>query len=31
MEIYTSTLGGELSFYRDRYGLESDFVLHLAQ
>ena len=29
MEIYTSTLGGELSFYRDRYGLESDFVLHL--
>lgn len=28
-KIYSSALGGELSYYRDRYGLEADGVLHL--
>ena len=27
--VYSSALNGKLSYYRDRYGLESDFVLHL--
>lgn len=29
LRIYTSALGGRLSYYRDRYGLEADAVLHL--
>ncbi len=29
LRIYSSPLGGELSYYRDRYGLEADAVLHL--
>lgn len=27
--VYSSALRGSLSYYRDRYGLEADFVLHL--
>jgi hypothetical protein len=27
--VYTSAIGGRLSYYRDRYGLEADCVLHL--
>ena len=27
--IYAKTLDGELSYYRDRLGLECDFVIHL--
>ena len=27
--MYSSALGGSLSYYRDRYGLEADAVLHL--
>ena len=30
LKIYSSALGGEISYYRDRYGLETDAVLHLA-
>ena len=30
LKIYSSALGGRLSYYRDRYGLEADCVLHLA-
>ncbi len=29
LKAYSQTLGGELSYYHDRYGLEADFVLHL--
>jgi predicted AAA+ superfamily ATPase len=29
LRVYTSAMGGKLSYYRDRYGLESDCVLHL--
>ena len=29
LKIYSSTLGGEVSYYHDRYGLEADCVLHL--
>ena len=28
--VYSTAMGGKLSYYRDRYGLESDFVLHLS-
>ena len=27
--MYSSALGGKISYYRDRYGLEADAVLHL--
>ena len=30
LKVYSSALGGYVSFYRDRYGLEADCVLHLA-
>lgn len=30
LKIYSSNCGGRISYYRDRYGLESDCVLHLA-
>ena len=30
LKIYSSANGGYLSYYRDRYGLEADAVLHLA-
>ncbi len=30
LRIYSQSLGGNLSYYRDRYGLEADLVLHLA-
>ena len=29
LRIYSSALGGRVSYYHDRYGLESDAVLHL--
>ncbi len=29
LKIYSSGMNGELSYYHDRYGLESDAVLHL--
>jgi len=29
LRVYSSRLGGHLSYYNDRYGLESDCVLHL--
>lgn len=29
LRVYTSAHGGTLSYYRDRYGLEADCVLHL--
>ena len=29
LKAYSSALGGNLSYYRDRYGLEADAVLHL--
>lgn len=29
LRIYSSALGGRLSYYHDRYGLEADVVLHL--
>lgn len=29
LQVYSYSLGGRLSHYRDRYDLESDFVLHL--
>ena len=29
LKIYSSALGGRVSYYRDRYGLEADCVLHL--
>jgi uncharacterized protein len=30
LRAYTSDFGGHISYYRDRYGLEADLVLHLA-
>ncbi len=30
LKVYSSALGGRMSYYRDRYGLEADGVLHLA-
>lgn len=30
LKIYSAALGGKMSYYRDRYGLEADGVLHLA-
>ena len=30
LTIYSSALGGRVSYYRDRYGLEADAVLHLS-
>ena len=29
LKVYSYPLGGEISHYRDRYGLEADIVLHL--
>ena len=29
LRVYISPLGGSLSYYRDRYGLEADFTVHL--
>lgn len=29
LKVYSQTLGGHLSYYHDRYGLEADAVLHL--
>ena len=29
LRIYSQRLGGQISYYRDRYGLEADAVLHL--
>ena len=29
LKIYSGALGGRVSYYRDRYGLEADAVLHL--
>lgn len=29
LRVYSQGMGGHLSYYRDRYGLEADFVLHL--
>ena len=29
LKVYSAHLGGEISHYRDRYGLEADAVLHL--
>ena len=29
LKAYSMALGGKLSYYRDRYGLEADAVLHL--
>ena len=29
LKVYSSALGGKISYYRDRYGLEADAVLHL--
>ena len=29
LKVYSAHLGGEISHYRDRYGLEADVVLHL--
>jgi len=29
LRIYSSPYGGDVSYYRDRYGLEADVVLHL--
>ena len=29
LRVYSRALGGRLSYYRDRYGLEADAVLHL--
>ena len=30
LKVYSQSLGGRLSYYHDRYGLEADAVLHLA-
>jgi len=30
LKVYSSALGGYVSYYRDKYGLEADCVLHLA-
>ena len=29
LKIYSASLGGRVSYYHDRYGLEADCVLHL--
>ena len=29
LKIYSQALGGKISYYHDRYGLEADAVLHL--
>ena len=29
LRIYTPSFGNNMSYYRDRYGLEADLVLHL--
>lgn len=29
LKVYSATLGGRVSYYHDRYGLEADCVLHL--
>lgn len=29
LRVYSSSLGGKVSYYHDRYGLEADAVLHL--
>lgn len=29
LRVYSRKMGGTLSYYRDRYGLEADAVLHL--
>lgn len=29
LKVYSSSLGGKVSYYHDRYGLEADAVLHL--
>lgn len=29
LKVYSQSLGGRVSYYRDRYGLEADAVLHL--
>ncbi len=29
LRVYSSSLGGDMSYYNDRYGLEADGVLHL--
>ena len=29
LKVYSQALGGKLSYYRDRYGLQADAVLHL--
>ncbi len=30
LRVYSQALGGRVSYYHDRYGLEADIVLHLA-
>ena len=30
LKAYSQSLGGKVSYYRDRYGLEADIVLHLS-
>jgi predicted AAA+ superfamily ATPase len=30
LKVYSSAIGGHMSYYHDRYGLEADCVLHLA-
>ncbi|MDR2163727.1 MAG: DUF4143 domain-containing protein [Clostridiales Family XIII bacterium] len=30
LKVYSSAMGGHASYYHDRYGLEADCVLHLA-
>ena len=30
LKVYSSVLDGRMSYYRDRYGLEADAVLHLG-
>lgn len=29
LRVYSSTYGGQISYYHDRFGLEADSVLHL--
>ena len=29
LRVYSQSMGGQISYYRDRYGLEADAVLHL--
>ena len=30
LKVYSSLMGGKMSYYHDRYGLEADAVLHLG-